>query len=379
MYRIALIVETSLASGREIVAGVAQYLEQKNDWSITHMLAPMGRIHPQQLSNWTGDGIIARITDPPLLDLIVSQQLPTVDVLGNVPESPFPLVQNDQHAIGRSVADHFIQSALTHFGFIGLKDELWSKMREAGFESELKRPRHSFSSFYLEPNNTSNNALCYDFEALKKWISERPIPCGLMICSDQFAPIVFEACHALHKKIPEQISIVGVDNDPPFYKLCRPQLTSVEPYHAKVGYHAAKILDQQMRGIAFGKKVYTIKQHSLSVRVSSDWLAIEDSQVRKALRVIQKNACAGIQVEQIAQQAGMSRSTLQRRFRIHLKRSVHQIILDQKIKEACKLLSDRSLSISQVAEQSGLGSQEYLSYIFKKHMGQTPHRYRSKR
>ena len=89
-------------------------------------------------------------------------------------------------------------------------------------------------------------------------------------------------------KIPSKISIVGVDNDPPFYKLCRPQLTSVEPYHAKVGYHAAEILDQQMRGIACGKKVYTIKQHSLSVRVSSDWLAIEDSQVRKALRVIQK-------------------------------------------------------------------------------------------
>ena len=75
------------------------------------MLAPIGRIHPQQLSNWQGDGIIARITDPPLLDLIVSQQLPTVDVLGNVLESPFPLVQNDQHAIGRSVAEHFIQSA----------------------------------------------------------------------------------------------------------------------------------------------------------------------------------------------------------------------------------------------------------------------------
>ena len=126
------------------------------------------------------------------------------------------------------------------------------------------------------------------------------------------------------RKIPEQISIVGVDNDPPFYKLCRPQLTSVEPYHAKVGFHAAEILDQQIQGISHNKKVYTIKQHSLSVRVSSDWLAIEDSQVRKALRVIQKNACAGIHVEQIAQQAGMSRSTLQRRFRTHLQRSVHQ-------------------------------------------------------
>lgn len=377
MYRIALIVETSLASGREIVAGVAKYLEQKRDWSVTHMLAPMGHIHPQQLNNWQGDGIIARITEPALLDLIVSKQLPTVDVLGNVAESPFPLVHNDQHAIGRSVAEHFTHSAHVHFGYIGLEDEMWSKMREAGFKNALKQQRQVPSSFYLEPNNTSQNSLTYDFEALKKWISQRPTPCGLMVCSDQFAPIVFEACHAVQRKIPEQVSIVGVDNDPPFYKLCRPQLSSVEPYHAKVGFQAAKILDQQIQGISHNKKEYTIQQHSLRVRVSSDWLAIEDAQVRRALHIIQKNACDGIQVEQIAQEAGMSRSTLQRRFRTHLQRSVHQIILDQKIKQACNLLGDRSLSISQVAEQSGLGSQEYLNYIFKKHLTMTPLRYRS--
>ena len=127
------------------------------------------------------------------------------------------------------------------------------------------------------------------------------------------------------------------------------------------------------------KQVHTIQQHSLHVRVSSDWLATEDAHIRKALRIIQKNACDGIQVEQIAQQAGMSRSTLQRRFRAHLQRSVHQIILDQKIKQACNLLSDRTLSISQVAEKSGLGSQEYLNYIFKKHLAMTPLRYRSNR
>ena len=314
-----------------------------------------------------------------LLDLIVSKQPPAIDVLGNVPETPFPLVHNDQHAICHTVAEHFFQSALVHFGFIGLKDERWSKMREAGFENALKQHGHSSYSFYLEPNNRSNDALSYDFEALKKWISERPAPCGLMICSDQFAPIVFEACHAVQRKIPEQISIVGVDNDAPFYKLCRPQLSSVEPYHAKIGFLAAKILEQQIRGIICSKKVYTIQQHSLRVRVSSDWLAIEDAQVRKALCIIQKNACQGIKIEQKAQQAGMSRSTLQRRFRTQLRRSVHQIILDQKIRQACNLLNDRSLSISQVAEQSGLGSQEYLSYIFKKHMTQTPHRYRSSR
>lgn len=378
MYRIALIVETSLASGREIVAGVAQYFEHKKDWSITHMLATMGRIHPKQLSNWVGDGIIARITDPELLDFIVHKQLPTVDVLGNVPQSSFPLVHNDQHAIGHTVANHFVQSALVHFGFIGLKDERWSKMREAGFESALGHHRHVSSSFYLEPNNSHNNAPSCNFEALKKWISERPTPCGLMICSDQFAPYVFEACHAIQRKIPEQISIVGVDNDPPFYKLCRPQLSSVEAYHAKIGFQAAKILEHQIRGHACHQKVYTIHQHSLHVRPSSDWLAIEDAKVRKALRIIQKYACTGIQVEQIARQAGMSRSTLQRRFRTHLQRSVHQIILDQKIKQACNLLKDCSLTISQVAEKSGLGSQEYLNYIFKKHMAQTPYRYRSK-
>ena len=377
MHRIALIVETSLASGREIVAGVAKYLEQKNDWSISHMLAPMGQIQPQRLHDWEGDGIIARITDPALHDLIVNKRVPTVDVLGNVAESSFPLVHNDQHAIGRAVAEHFIQGAFVHFGFIGLKQEMWSRMREWGFENALNQNKNNTSSFYLEPHKSQKNSRAGNFEALKKWIAKRHMPCGLMVCSDQFAPMVFDACHAVQRKIPEQISIVGVDNDPPFYKLCRPQLSSVEPYHSKVGFHAAKLLDQQIQGIPCRKKVYTIKQYNLHVRVSSKWIAIDDPQVRKALQIIRKHACEGIQVEQVAQMAGMSRSTLQRRFRVHLQRSVHAIILDQKIKQACKLLSESSLSIREVAEKSGLGCQEYLNYTFKKYLDLTPLRYRS--
>jgi LacI family transcriptional regulator len=376
MKRIAILVETSLASGRQIVTGISRFLDEHNDWSVFQHSGPLGAMDPTAINQWEGDGIIARIANQELLTLIQSKGLPTVDVLGNVSPLAFPLVKCNDKSIGASVAKHFIENAHTNFGFIGLSDERWSVEREIGFKREINNHNGEAHSYHINQHRTKQPPAGDSLDSVKAWLASLQTPIGLMVASDQFAPIVFEACHQLGLSIPENVSVVGVDNDRPFCNLCRPRLSSVEPNHELVGYRAAQTLEQLINGEALKRQVIEINPHTLHQRLSSDLIAINDPALRKALNYIRGHACAGTSLDAIARGSGLSRSVLQRRFRQKLNRTVGDVILAEKLRTAREMLSNTQLPIAQVAERSGFNCQEYMNHIFQKHLHTTPRKYR---
>jgi LacI family transcriptional regulator len=376
MKRIAILAETSLASGRQIVTGISRFLDERNDWSVFQHSGPLGAMNPAAISQWQGDGIIARIANPELLALIQAKGLPTVDVLGNVRPQPFPLVKCNDHAIGASVAKHFVENAHTQFAFIGLGDERWSLEREAGFKEELKDFEPAVHTFHIQQHREQGHPVRDSFDSVKAWLLERSTPIGLMVASDQLAPIIFEACHQLGLAIPEHVSVVGVDNDRPFCNLCRPRLSSVEPNHELVGYRAAQTLERLINGETLDQQVIEVNLHTLYQRLSSELIAIDDPALLKALNTIREHACAGVSLDAIAKVAGLSRSVLQRRFRQKLNRTVGEVILNEKLRIAREMLTNTEIPISLVAERSGFNCQEYMNHIFKKHLHTTPRKYR---
>ena len=376
MKRIAILVETSLASGRQIVTGISRFLDEHNDWTVFQHSGPLGAMEPAAISQWQGDGIIARIANPELLALIQAKGLPAVDVLGNVHPQPFPLVKCNDQAIGESVAKHFVENAHTAFAFIGLADECWSLEREAGFKGELEAHQDAVHTFHINQQYAQEQIVGGSFDSIKAWLSELPTPIGLMVASDQLAPIVFEACHQLGLSIPENVSVVGVDNDRPFCNLCRPRLSSVEPNHELVGYRAAQTLERLINGETLDQQVIEINLHTLHQRLSSELIAINDRALLKALNYIREHASAGTNLDTIAKASGLSRSVLQRRFREKLNRTVGDVILNEKLRTAREMLRDTELPISLVAERSGFNCQEYMNHIFKKHLQTTPRKYR---
>jgi len=376
MKRIAILAETSLASGRQIVTGISRFLDEHNDWSVFQHSGPLGAMDPTAISQWQGDGIIARIANPELLAWIQAKGLPTVDVLGNVRPRPFPLVKCNDRSIGASVATHFMQNAHTNFAFIGLSDERWSLEREEGFSDELRDYEESVHIYHVNQQRTDEHPVRDNLDSVKAWLAELRPPIGLMVASDQLAPIVFEACHQLGLAIPEHVSVVGVDNDRPFCNLCRPRLSSVEPNHELVGYRAAQTLERLINGEVLDHSVVEIDLHTLYPRLSSELIAIDDSALLKALNYIRERACAGTSLDAIAQASGLSRSVLQRRFREKLNRTVGDVILNEKLRTAREMLSETELPISLVAERSGFNCQEYMNHIFKKHLETTPRKYR---
>lgn len=376
MKRIAILAETSLASGRQIVTGISRFLDERNDWSVFQHSGPLGAMDPAAISQWQGDGIIARIANLDLLALILSKGLPTVDVLGNVSPQAFPLIKCNDQLIGASVAKHFIQNAHTQFAFIGLGNERWSLEREDGFKDELQDYDGGVHSYHIQQQHSEGRPVGDNLDSVKAWLAGLRTPIGLMVASDQLAPIVFEACHQLGLAIPENVSVVGVDNDRPFCNLCRPRLSSVEPNHELVGYRAAQTLERLINGETLEQSLIEVSPHTLHQRLSSDLIAIDDPALLKALNYIREHACAGTSLDAVAQVSGLSRSVLQRRFRQKLNRTVGDVILNEKLRTAREMLAETELSISLVAERSGFNCQEYMNHIFKKHLQTTPRQYR---
>ncbi len=375
MKRIALLIETSLASGRHIVSGISRFLDERNDWSVFQNAGPLGALDTEAIQQWQGDGIIARIANTEIMERIQAKGLPTVDVLGNVNQHVFPLVKCNDHAIGQTVAKHFADNGHRNYGFIGLNDERWSIERENGFRQIVEAHHGHVQSFHIN-QKLSPFAAGDHLLAIKSWLAKLETPISIMVASDQLAPMVFEACHQLKLTIPENVSVVGVDNDAPFCNLCRPRLSSVEPSHELVGYRAAQILDHLLRGQPIDNDVVEIDRHTLHQRLSSELIAIEDHALLKALNHIRQHACTGVTLDEVAKVAGLSRSVLQRRFRAQLNRTVGDIILTEKLRTAREMLSNTQLPIALIAERSGFNSQEYMNYIFKRHLQTTPRQYR---
>jgi LacI family transcriptional regulator len=213
-------------------------------------------------------------------------------------------------------------------------------------------------------------------EDLVAWIKQRPKPLGLMLCYDHVGPPVTQACREAGVAVPEEVAIVGVDNNDVVCAICDPPLSSVCPNHEEVGYQGAALLDRIMTGGAAPAGPIVIPPRTVVVRQSSSVSAIEDPVVSAALSMIREHACNGLQVRDVAENVPVSRSVLQRRFQAVLGRSVHNEIVRVQLRKAQELLKETDLSVRTIAEKAGFKHPEYMAAVFKHRVGVTPVQYR---
>ncbi len=376
---VALLVETSLASGRDILRGIARYVRERGPWGLFHAPHGLEESAPAWLRRWEGDGIIARITTPAFARLLKDTGLPVVDVLGMVPDTGFPIVHVDDHAIARLGFEHFVERGFRKFAFIGVAGQTWAR----GGRNWSGYRRDAFCELAEE---TGSTAAVLEFtrreleetswdqrqDRLAEWLRELPKPVGLMVCSDQHGLHVLEACRRAGLRVPDQIAVLGVDNDEPLCEVCTPPLSSILPDHFGVGYQAAELLAQMMGVKKNAWDHRSVAPRGIVTRQSSDVLAVEDAAVAAALGMIREHACAGIGVDEIARAAGASRSVLQRRFRAVLGQSIHDHLVSTRMKRAVELLSSTEMPLAEVAERCGFRHQEYMGVVFRERLGKTP-------
>ncbi|OGV69516.1 MAG: hypothetical protein A2283_09580 [Lentisphaerae bacterium RIFOXYA12_FULL_48_11] len=377
--------ETSLQSGRDALFGIARFArEQRDKWSIYCEASGVRDSLPAWLKKWRGHGIIARVENREISEKFKRLGVPVVNILGDYHHEDIPHVLADNQSIGRLAAEHLIERGYRNFAFCGLKGIKWSESRYMSFLKRVKESGCGCPHFYAVPPygrqpwySISQSPWEAAEDMLAKWLKKLPRPVGLMVCSDLRGQFVIEACRRAGIMVPEQIAVIGADNDEPICELCNPPLSSVIPNHEQVGYQGAALLMRMMKGESLSSAmVVKVQPRGVSLRQSTDVLAMDDFAVADALRYIREYAIEGIGVQDVVSHVRMSRSVLQRKFRHGLNRSIYDEIMQVRITYAQRLLAESDLSIGLVAEKSGFGSQEYMTDVFRRKLGQPPARYR---
>ena len=192
MKRIAILIETSLASGRHMLNGVASFVRERNDWSLFKHSGQLGAFEPESIRGWKGDGIIARITSDSVYEAVKSLEIPVVDVLGNLKSSHYPTVVPNHPKIGEMAAEHFLQKSFQNLAFYGSENEKWSRARFETFQRSARKAG-AFCESKLDSDRMTSQSDW--FSELSNWLKQLPKPVGLLIASDQYAPEIFEAAH----------------------------------------------------------------------------------------------------------------------------------------------------------------------------------------
>ena len=374
--RVALDVETSLVYGRRILEGVSRYLRANRPWSIYLEQHELGSNLPGLLKRWTGDGIITRQATPDSAKQLKRRRLAAIDLSDIHPHLGIMRIGSADLAIGRMAAEHFLERGFENFACGGFSGEFWSRRRQDGFIAEVGHAGYE-CSVYVSPR-AGLKVWKQDQKRLVDWIRSLKKPVGVFATNDLRGQHVLDACARDNVAVPEQVAVLGVDNDELLCGLCNPPLSSIIPDPERIGFEAAGWLDRMMQGIVPTDSAIEIPPLGIAVRQSSDAFAVSDPVVASALRYIRERACDGISVQDVLGHLCVSRSWLERNFRKLLNHSPQGEIRKMQIKRCKELLRSTSLSLEKIAGLTGFEHPEYMSVVFKRETGETPGQFRGR-
>ncbi|MHB8901503.1 MAG: XylR family transcriptional regulator, partial [Thermoguttaceae bacterium] len=310
---VALLIETSRSYGRGLLRGVRRYLAEHGPWSVFMELRALDSATPLWLNKWRGDGILTRTGTRSLADAVRRAKVPVVELRSPRLNPAAPWVGVDNHAMGKIVADHLMQRGFRHFGVYEIGTEIYFDERRTNFIDTVSAAGCTCSTY--NPDGASENPVAWEKhqEDLARWVSGLPKPVGIMACTDQLGFFLLEACVRAGIAVPEEVAVVGVENEESLCMMAVPTLSSVHFNAERVGYEAASVLNRMMRGEQPPREPILIEPLGVVVRGSSDAMAIEDRQIALAVRFIREHACDGISVCDVVRHVPLSRSGLERR------------------------------------------------------------------
>jgi len=367
--RVALLVETSLGSGREILRGIAGFAHEEGTWELSHGARGLEEAYPDWLRCWRGDGVIARIQHPSMADRLRDLKIPVVDVLG-VCETEFPLVHVDDERIGRLAARHLREREFPHFAFFGMGRENWSVRRGRAFEESSGTPGTSFHRLELPRDGSEGGTV--PLPEVCAWLRGLPKPVGILVCSDQRGLLLLEACRAEGLHVPDEIAVVGVDNDLVLCEISAPPLTSIRGGHGRVGREAARLLQRLMEGETPPDGPVLVPPRGIVLRESSDANAVADPAVARGIRFLRDHLAEPVTNETVARSAGLSRTMFQQRFRAATGLTIHEFLVRLRVAKAVSLIRHSDLTFGEIAARTGFQHPEYLGHVVKKRLGATP-------
>lgn len=378
---VLIMIESSRESGREYIKGIADYAHHFGPWHFDWKALGLRDLGAQfEMSHI--DGVIARDMSPILSNIKPGTPVVLLRyVLEYAPQTESietAFVQTDDLAISSVVANHFQQKGFRHFAFCGVRELAWSVNRGTHFTNAITAMGFPVECYWADVADDVESVESRESESLKKWLVALPKPVALMAANDEIGRLIVQLCQEAALRVPEECAIVGVDNDPVVCGLCNPPLSSVEVRFRNAGYRAAAILDKMMQGKTPEMPSIGSKVGDLVVRQSSDIIAVEDPAVARALTFISDTAALATTVDEIARASGLSRRVLEKRFRLHMSKSILTHHREVRADHIARILDETEFTLEEIAEQCGFAEQSNLTRFFHTVRGQSPSAYRKR-
>ncbi|AQT70032.1 Xylose operon regulatory protein [Anaerohalosphaera lusitana] len=378
--KVAILIDTSREYGRNVLRGIANYAHDYGPW-IFYRKLPFYRVETgereptlKMLKKWGADAVIMR--QPKDSKTLTELKIPAI--ISPYTGEPVPntiTVDGDHDDEACLAAEYFLDRGFRNFAYVGLDRFLWSRALAESYERHLEstgRPAH----IYTPPTSPKKRYWLNEQKVLGDWLKALPKPLAVFSCTDERARDVLNACRISGITVPDDVAVLGLDNDPMVCNFTFPPLSSIARSVKAASYRAAKLLDQQIAANRPDSRIVLHRPLRVVTRQSTDILAVSDTELYVALNFIRNNIHKNISVESVVRATSLSRRALELRFTTELNRTIAGHIQKTKIQAVKDLLVRTDLSIAEIAHRTGCSSPAYLSTSFKKQTGMSPIHYR---
>ena len=373
MRRVALLIETDRSYGRGLLRGIARWSHLHGPWSFFVEPGTIPTASPR-LREWGCEGIVARVVNDRVAGQIEALGLPAVVLAYTAGPGQVRLGSAAPYSEGQLAAEHFLDRGFRSFAFCGYSESIYDRRHEA-FAARLAQAGRTVD-VYRRPSVKRESWWGVQQQHMSQWLAGLPKPVGLLAGNDDVGRRVLEACQAAHLAVPDEVAVVGVDNDELLCELCNPPLSSISLGTEKAGFEAAAALEEMMAGKRPNRTEIIVEAVAVVSRQSSDVMAMEDRDVAMAVRFIREHAMEPVHVEDVLKQVPLSRRAMESRFRRVLGRSPNAEILRAHVERAKMLLTTTNMAMPWIAQHSGFATADYMTFVFRRATGMKPLQYR---
>lgn len=374
---IALLIETTRSYGRNLLRGVRRHISSHGPWSIYMELRALDSPPPRWLKKWRGDGILVRTGNQAIVDAVVGAKLPTVELRTSRLMPGYPFVGVDNRAMGAMVAEHFAERGFRRFAVYGIDTEDFFEERCRNFVEATTAM--GFPCEIYQQDERGEHPSDWEQQQLQlvRWIQGLAKPIGVLACTDQLGFWFLDACKRAGVAVPEEVAVVGCENDEMLSTMASPPMSSVQFHAEQTGYEAAGLLDRLMNGEPPPSEPILVPPLGIVVRQSSDIVAVEDQEIADVLQFIRMNAGKGLSVQDVLRQFPISRRALDERMKSAVGRTTRSEIVRVQLERVKELLTNTDLSLGQIASRAGFQYPQYMAELFKQRFGVTPGAFRA--
>ena len=376
MIRVILLIDCSSEHDRELLRGMMRYSKENGPW-LFYRLSSGSRFGENReewvvewAKQWKADAIIGRWDDRKM-HLLNNLNIPVVLQNNSRRSDVFSNLTGDYDGTGKMAAQYFRKKLYTDYAFFGLRDIVWSEERCEGYRKEVLNNNGRFYS-YMEKESGD------DREKIMEWLIKLPKPVALFCCDDEHAQFITETCKICNIRVPEDIAILGVDDDELLCSISDPQLSSIDMDVENGGYMACKLLHQLLLNHNKGTFNVSIAPLGIKERASTSVLNVSDAHVLRLVRYIDSNYNREVRMEELLQSVPLSRRSIEMRFKKATGFTIYQYLLYVRVEHLAYLITTTDRSYVDMAYEVGFRDFSNVARTFRKFKGCTLVEYRRK-